>query len=399
MEDNPVIKKRTNWWKISAVLFGIFLVFSFGYGLGSGNLEFGSSATSQNNELPSNLNFSSLQKVYSILKKNFDGDLEEQKLLDGAKKGLVAATGDPHTEYLTAEQYKEFNEVQSGTFTGIGAELGKNDKNFVTVISPIEGYPASKAGLKSNDVIYKVDGKDAAEWSVEEAVKNIRGEAGTEVKLTIIRDQKEELDFTITRAAINIPSVESKVLHDNIGYIKITHFGDDTVELARKVANELKKSGVKSVILDMRGNPGGYLNGAVDVSSLWLPNGKTVLQEKRAGVVIKDYTASGETPLEGVPTIVLIDGGSASASEITAGALKDNGAAKLLGEKSYGKGSVQTVEVLPDGSAIKITIARWFTPGGRNIDKEGIEPDIKIEQKNDSKNDQQLEAAMSELKK
>lgn len=396
-EGSPVIKKRTNWWKISATLLGILLVFSFGYGLGSGNLEFGSSATSQNDELPANLNFSSVQKVYDILKKNFDGELEEQKLLDGAKTGLVAAAGDPHTEYLTAEQNKEFNEELNGTFSGIGAELGKDGESIV-VVSPIDGFPAKKAGLKSKDIIVEVDGESTYGMGLSEAVKKIRGPEGTDVKLKIVRDQKDQ-ELTIKRENITIPSVEYEIKSGDIGYIKISRYSDDTAELTRKAAEEFKQKNVKGVVLDVRGNPGGLLNAAVDVSSLWLPSGKTVLQEKRDGVVIKDYTASGDPILEGIPTMVLIDGGSASASEITAGALKDNNAAKLLGEKSYGKGSVQTIEDLPDGSALKITIARWFTPGGRNIDKQGIKPDVEVEQKNDSKNDDQLDTAINELKK
>lgn len=393
-------KKLSNrkWLKISLITLILFTVFSFGYGLGSGNITLGSKQSSQNSKLPNNLNFTSVEQVYDLLRKNYDGKLDQAKLIEGMKKGMVNAVGDPYTEFMTAEQTKEFSQELNGTFSGIGAELGK-DGDAIVIVAPISGYPAEKAGLKSKDIIAEIDGQSTYGLSVSEAVKKIRGPEGTEVKLRIIRDKKEDLSFTIKRENITIPSVESKMLDGSIGYIKISRFSDDTVSLARKSAEDLKQQGAKSMILDVRGNPGGLLDSAVGVSSIWLPNGKTVLQEKRDGVVVKTYTASGNPVLEGVPTIVLIDEGSASASEIVAGALKDNGAAKLLGVKSYGKGSVQSVEDLPDGSSLKVTIARWYTPGGRNIDKEGIEPDNKVEQTNNPAEDVQLQAAQNELKK
>lgn len=311
---------------------------------------------------------------------------------------MVEAAGDPYTEFLTAEQTKEFNEELNGSFSGVGAELGKDGDNIV-IVAPIAGFPAEKAGLKPKDVIVEIDGQSTHGLGISEAVKKIRGPEGTEVKLRVIRDQKEDLSFTITRENITIPSVEYKVLDGNIGYLKISRFADDTSELTKAAATKFKDADVKGVVLDMRGNPGGLLNSAVDVSSLWLPNDKTVLEEKRDGVVIKTYKSNGSALLAGKPTVVLIDDGSASASEITAGALKDNGVAKLLGIKSFGKGSVQSIESLPDGSSLKVTVARWYTPSGRNIDKEGIEPDIKVEQTSDSTSDVQLNAALNELKK
>ena len=208
------------------------------------------------------------------------------------------------------------------------------------------------------------------------------------------------MEFEITRDQIIIPSVTSEVVNNNIGVIKISRFGDDTVELTNKYAKELKAKGVKAVILDLRGNPGGLLDGAVGVSSVWLKKGDMVLQEKRDGKVIKTYFAQGNPVLNGVPTTVLINDGSASASEIVAGALKDNNAATLIGEKSYGKGSVQEVHKFDFGGALKVTIARWFTPGGRNIDKEGIEPDQKVELTDEdtaAKRDPQKDAAIKKL--
>jgi carboxyl-terminal processing protease len=236
---------------------------------------------------------------------------------------------------------------------------------------------------------------------VSEAVKRIRGPKGTVVKLKIIRAGKEEKNFDITREEINIPSVEAKV-EDGIGYMKISRFGDDTSALAAKGAEEFKQAGVRGVVLDMRGNPGGLLDSAVAVSSLWLPSGKTVLSERRDGVVVKNFPATGSAPLKGIPTAVLINDGSASASEITAGALKDNGAATLVGKKSFGKGSVQQLSQLRGGGVLKVTIARWFTPNGKNIDKEGIEPDQKVElTEEDAKagRDPQKDAAIEAVRK
>jgi carboxyl-terminal processing protease len=213
--------------------------------------------------------------------------------------------------------------------------------------------------------------------SVDAVVQKIRGKAGTKVTLTIIRGDAKPFDVTITREKITVPSVKYEEDGD-IGYLKISQFGSDTVSLTQKAAKEFKAKHVKAVILDLRGDPGGYLNAAVGVSSLWLDNGKTVVQERRGNTVVGTETASGDNILNGLPTIVLIDAGSASASEITAGALHDNNAAQLVGEKSFGKGSVQQVEKLSDGSELKITIARWYTPNGKNIDKQGIKPDITV---------------------
>ena len=200
------------------------------------------------------------------------------------------------------------------------------------------------------------------------------------------------------REEINIPSVESKIIDGNIGYMKIIRFGDDTAELARKAADQFKADGVKRVILDLRGNPGGYLDASVDVSSLWMQD-KIVLTERRDGVIIKTYKTRGSSPLLGIPTVVLIDEGSASASEITAGALRDNNAATLIGVKSFGKGSVQQPQNLDNGGILKVTIARWFTPNGKNIDKQGIQPDKKVEiSEEDIKagRDPQLDAAIAQ---
>lgn len=243
------------WLKAGLISLGIFLVFSIGYGIGSGTLRFGK-PTSNHSKLPANLNYSSVEELYDILKSRFDGTLEESKLVDGLKKGLVGAAGDPYTEFMTADQTKEFDQDLNGTFSGIGAELGKDGESIV-IVAPISGFPADKAGLKSKDVVAEINGKSTYGLSVDEAVNQIRGEKGTQVKLRIIRGGKEDLDFEITRDNITIPSVESKVLEGNIGYIKISRFADDTTQLTQEAAANFKQAGVKGVIVDVRGNPGG----------------------------------------------------------------------------------------------------------------------------------------------
>lgn len=352
-------------------------IFGVGWMTGSGRISIqGYQTISSNSSLPARLDYSSVDTVYQSLRQNFDGELTEADLLDGLKAGLANATGDPYTEYLNPTSAEEFTRSLEGKFEGIGAQLGK-DGNNVIIVSPISGYPAEKAGLLPKDVIAQIDGESAYNLSINEAVEKIRGEKGTTVTLTIARDG-ELKEVPIVREEINIPSVEAEI-RDGIGIMTISQFGDDTVALARKAAQEFRDANVKGIVLDLRSNPGGYLDGAVDVSSLWLGGNSTVLTERRDNVVIKTIRSRGTPILKDIPTVVLINEGSASASEITAGALKDNGVATLIGQKSFGKGSVQQPISLGNGGILKVTIARWFTPDGKNIDKEGIEPDEEVE--------------------
>lgn len=381
------------------------LIFLSGWGLGSGRIILSSNQLfrkSVQKGLPANLDYTSVEQVYDTLRQDFDGQLDINKLMNGLKEGLASSTGDPYTEYLNAEETKEFDNQLSGSFTGIGAELIERDK-YVIIDVPLANFPAEKAGLKAKDVIIQIDDRNAYDIGVREAVKLIRGEAGTKVKLKIIRNNKEHLDFEITRAKITIPSVQAEVLEGNIGYLKInSRFGTDTAVLARQAALDFKQKNVKGVILDVRNNPGGLLEASVDLANIWLDSGMIVLQEKRDGKVVKEFKAKGNPVLNGVPTIVLINEGSASASEIVAGALHDNGVAKLIGVKSYGKGSVQQLEKLSHGGVLKVTIAKWFTPAGININKEGIRPDIEVkldEEKYKAGTDNQLDTAKNELNK
>ena len=380
-----------------AVTFGV------GIGVGNGRINLGREKifheSAQKEGLPADLDYATVEQVYDALKSNYDGQLDEQSLLDGIKAGLAGASGDPYTEYLNAEEAKEFDEDLNGSFTGIGAELTK-DKDSIVVVSPIAGFPADKAGIRPKDIIAEINGESAYDITVSEAVKKIRGPKDSKVTLKIIRDG-QPLTVEVVRDNITIPSVESQIIEGNIGYLKVSRFAEDTYPLSRAAAQNFKSANVKGVILDVRGDPGGLLDASVDVSGLWLEN-KTVLQEKRDEQVIRTYTSRGTALLKGVPTVVLINEGSASASEITAGALKDHDAATLIGMKSFGKGSVQQLQKLRGGGVLKVTIARWYTPNGKNIDKEGIEPDQKVERSEDdlkNNRDPQKDAAVQLLKR
>jgi carboxyl-terminal processing protease len=388
----PKKQKKVAFYTFIAIFAGIS-VFTSGWLFGSGKLTLRTDSlvpVVDSRQAPRD----GINELYQQLKDNFDGEITDQAILDGQKSGLVSAAEDPYTEFFTEEQTKEFNDSLNGSFEGIGAELGK-EGNFVVIVAPIKGAPAEKAGIQSGDVIIEIDGESAINITVAEAVSKIRGPKGEEVVLTIVRDG-EEIEVTIVRDTITIESVEWEKQGDS-GVITISRFGDDTVELTRKAAQDLKNQGVKSMVLDMRGNPGGLLDAAVDVSAIWLQKGSTALEEKRNGEVIKTYKTSDQPILAGMPTVVLINGGSASASEIVAGALHDNEAATLIGTKSYGKGSVQRVIPLAAGGSLKVTIARWFTPVGKNIDKEGIVPDLEVELTSEDREegrDPQLDAAL-----
>ncbi len=299
----------------------------------------------------------------------------------------------------TPEQKEVFDEGLNGNFEGIGAELTKEGP-FIVVVSPIKGSPAFRAGLKPRDIIVKIDDQSATDIPLTEAVNRIRGPKGEKVVLRIVRDGQEK-EIPIIRDNITIPSVDWE-MRDKVAVISVSRFGPDTtaafVEAARTVVNSQK---AEAIVLDLRGNPGGLLDSAVDISSCWLEEGKTVLLEKRNQEIVKTYKSDGREILKGLPTVVLIDEGSASASEIVAGALHDNGVATLIGQKSFGKGSIQRLADLSDGGSLKVTFARWFTPKDKNIDKQGIKPDIEVKLSSEdikAKRDPQLQQAINHLK-
>lgn len=339
-----------------------------------------------------------VEEIYSKLKDKFDGQLSSEKVDEGIKRGLISATNDPYTTYFTKDQYEEFNKTLNGSFSGIGAEIGKNGDQLV-VIAPIDGSPAAKSGLKAGDAIMKIDGTSTEGLSVEEAVSKIRGDAGTKVKLSVV-SSGEQKDLEVTREDIKIASVKSEKLDGNIGYIKITQFGLDTASLAIQAAQDLKSQGVSKIILDLRNNGGGYVDQAVSVAGIWLDQ-KEVLSERFRGAEV-DVKRTAQNPAldlaKGNQLVVLVNGGSASASEILAAALRDDGGVKLVGEKTFGKGSVQEVIELSDESRLKVTVAHWFTPKGQSIDKAGLVPDVEVEAGSDGTRDLQKEKALELLK-
>lgn len=341
------------------------------------------------------IDLSSVQKTYQELIANYDGKLDTQKLIYGANRGLVEAAGDPHTVYMDPDETKEFDKSLSGQIGGgIGAEIGLRN-NKPTIIKPLENSPAQKAGIKAGEVIVKVNDESSSDWSVEKVVSKIRGEVGTSVKLTLLSgDQTREV--SVVRQNIVSPAVESEI-DGEIGILKVNRFGDDTVSLSRKYASEFVEKGVKKVILDLRNNPGGTVGAAQGLLGIWLDN-QIAMTERRGSEIVKTLRTTGTPILGNMKTVVLINGNSASASEITAGALREYGKATLVGQKSYGKGSVQIVLGLPGGSQMKVTEARWYTPKGKNIDKTGIEPDVKVDLSSDDVNnnvDPQMDKAKS----
>jgi carboxyl-terminal processing protease len=391
-------KSKTVLLSLIAVVVGVS-VFTSGWLFGSGRLSVRSdglvpTVASQGGEAPTQ----GLDEIYRTLVRNYDGEVNDEDVLNGLKEGLAKSVDDPFTEYLSIEETTEFNESLNGTFEGIGAELGK-EGSFVIIVAPLRGAPAEEAGLRPQDIIVEIDGESAADISITEAVNRIRGPKGETVTLGVIRGN-EQLEISIVRDTIKIDSVEWEV-QGSTGVITLSRFGNDTTDLIQQAAQELRNQNVTGVVLDMRGNPGGLLDTAVEVSSIWLPKGTTVLEEKRGDEVIQTFKSTQQPLLAGIPTVVLIDQGSASASEIVAGALQDNDAATIYGQQSFGKGSVQQLIPLNGGGSLKVTIARWFTPGGKNIDKEGITPDVPVEisaEDREAERDPQLDAALEALR-
>lgn len=340
------------------------------------------------------LDFDTAQEIYGILAADFDGPLDRAALQDGANAGVVAATGDKFSSYLTPGEWTAFQKRMRGGTVGIGVELGFKNGELV-IIAPQEGSPAKRAGLQSGDRIIRIDGTRVSDVSEQEAVSLLRGTAGTAVELTVLRGS-QELEFAVTRQAIVIPSVRSSVTDDNIGVLTITTFDSNTAKLARTAAENFRTQNVRGIILDMRGNPGGAVTAARDVAALWLPKGSMVMTEKRGDTVLRTYKTETAPVLSGINTIVLMNGGSASASEVVAGALQDYSKATVAGVQSFGKGSVQEVRQLSNGGALSFTVSRWFTSQNRTIDGVGIAPD-EVVSAGDGDNDAQLDAALQLL--
>lgn len=315
-----------------------------------------------------------LVRVVKQLKSHYIEDVPIETMMSGSIKGAVNALGDPHSLYMDARMFKEFMIETEGSFGGVGIVIGVKDK-IVTVVSPIEGTPGEKAGIKSGDQIIKINGQDTKDMALDEAVSKIRGPEGTQVTLAVRRGQ-EVKDYTLTRSNIQIKTVSGKMLQDNVGYIRLAMFNETTGNDFVRKLQELEKEGMKALVLDLRDNPGGLLGESVKVAGKLVPRGPIVSVVQRDG---KKDTHFSQLEAVKYPLVVLVNGGSASASEIVSGAVQDTGAGTLVGTKTYGKGSVQTIMSLNDGSAIKLTIAKYLTPNDRSINGVGIEPDVKVE--------------------
>lgn len=316
-----------------------------------------------------------LKGLINLIESKYVGDVSEEELMEGAYRGMFEVL-DKHSTYFSKEEYQDFNESVEGEFTGIGATVTK-DGDYVGVVAPIENTPAYNAGIKTNDVIVEIDGEDINGWSLEKAVSKIRGEDGTKVKLGIVRQGASDiLYFEITRGLINVKYLDYEILDDNIGYVDIERFVKGTADNLSKAIKDFESKNAKGMILDLRGNPGGELPEAIEVADMLVSKGKSIVFIDYKDENDLEYFAKKERTR--LPLVILVDEGSASASEIVTGAVKDNEEGVIIGQKTYGKGSVQTVWSLTNGGGVKITIAEYFSPNRNKIDGEGIEPDFVI---------------------
>ena len=349
--------------------------------------------------LPGDVDFDLFWDVWDMVRSEYvDKGVSDKQLFYGALQGLVWGLEDPYSSFFTPQKAEEFNQELAGTFFGIGAEIGLDQDGNVVVIAPLPDTPADRAGIQAGDRILLVDDTDTTGLTVNEAVQMIRGEKGTSVTLTISRDGSEPFEVQIVRDEIKIKSVTWKVQDDGIGVITISMFNEETSGLFKQASQELLQKGVAKLIVDLRNNPGGLLDSAIELAGYWV--GDDVVVIEATGDDRLELPANGVPWFSEMDTVVLVNGGSASASEILAGALQDYDLAQVIGEQTFGKGSVQTYHELPDGSAVKITVAKWLTPLGRSIDKNGITPDavVPLTQEDFNANqDPQLEAAINFL--
>ncbi|MEA3272051.1 MAG: S41 family peptidase [Patescibacteria group bacterium] len=350
--------------------------------------------------LSKDIDFSLFWEVWDLVKrKHLKQPVNEAKLAYGAMAGIVAALEDPYSVFFEPEISKKFLDDMAGTFSGIGAEIEIKNSQLI-IVAPLSDSPAERAGIRAGDSIMAIDGESTAGITIKEAVDTIRGPEGTVVMLLIMRDGLDGVkEIPITRGEIIVKSVELEIKEGNIAYVSVRQFGNDTIYSFKKIANEIIKKDVKGIILDLRGNPGGYLDAAVEMTGEWV-NGDVVVFEEDYTGSFTEYRSVARGQLKGIPTVVLVNQGSASGSEIVAGALQDYEMATVVGMQTFGKGSVQDYEQLRDGSAVKITIAEWLTPNKRSIEDEGVAPDIEVDLTEEDFNadlDPQMEKAMEIL--
>jgi carboxyl-terminal processing protease len=389
-----------------AVLAGVFFVFGYTLGqepgglaavLGQGQVQ------GTHGQAPAwmsdDVDFEMFWDVWDLVKSQYvDQPTSDKDLFYGALEGLVWGLEDPYSTFFTPQLAEEFNQELSGKFFGIGAEIGLDEQGNIVVVAPLADTPADRAGILANDRILFIDDVDTFGMSVNEAVTKIRGDKGTTVTLTIGRAESEPFDVPIVRDEIRIDSVKWSVREDGIGMVSVTVFNEDTPPLFARAVQALQDQGVEKVIIDLRNNPGGLLDAAIILAGYWVGDDVVVIEDM--GEDQQELLGQGLPLLADTETVVLVNGGSASASEILAGALQDYDRATIIGEQTFGKGSVQQYHDLPDGSAVKITVARWLTPLGRSIDKEGIVPDQEVIYSSDEAHadtDSQLQAAVDFL--
>lgn len=379
--------------RTTALVVCFLIIFGAGVWVGSTKINY-------NVPQPEEIDFSLFWDSYSKLKQKFINPekIDTQKIVYGAISGMAKTLDDPYTAFFDPTEAERFLQDLSGSFEGIGVEVGLK-KDQLTVISPLEGTPGKKAGLKPGDLILEINGKSTYDMTTEEAVSLIRGPKGTDVDLTIYRTNwSKSKSIKITRDVINIPPMDWELKEGNVAYMRVYQFDDVLSSDFEKAALEILASPAKKIILDLRNNPGGYLEVSQDLAGWFLQSGKTVtIEDLGKGEEQKIFKAKGNSNLSDYPIVVLINQGSASASEILAGALRDNRDVKLIGMKSFGKGSVQEVINLNGGSFLKITVAKWLTPKGQSISEVGLEPDIKVEitdQDAEQGKDPQLEKAL-----
>jgi len=320
-------------------------------------------------------------EVFTRIKRNYVEPVTDEELLEYAIDGMLGGL-DPHSVYLKEERYEELNEGTTGRFGGLGMEV-MMEKGFVKVISPIDDSPAAEAGIITGDLIIRIDGETVSGLSLQQATDKMRGEPGTEITITVLREgESDPFDISLERAIVNVKSVKRKMLSDEIGYLRVSQFQSSTTELFRKQLKALRqKKDFSGLIIDLRNNPGGLLNSAISIADAFITDGLLVSTKGRLDENNQAFYATPIDMIEGKPIVVLINGGSASASEIVAGALQDHGRALVLGTESFGKGSVQTVVNVSEKEAIKLTTARYYTPEGKSIQAEGIVPDVVVNQR------------------
>jgi carboxyl-terminal processing protease len=367
------IKKKWIAWTVAIVLATNILTY---YGTRRLSLILPSGVTLGAQQFTDVSKFQKMFEVRNLLYKLYDGNIDDNALVEGAIKGMTSAVNDPYTVFMNQKEYETFNNQTQGSYSGVGIQIEVKDNNII-VLSTFEGSPAKKAGVLPGDIIEKVNGTDVNGKEYDKAVSMMKGKEGTEVSITVLRNSKDTYTYTVKRAAIALETVSGEMLTDKIGYIKLSMFDENTGKNFDKKLVELQTKGAKALILDLRQNPGGLLTTCVDVVSNFIQKDKVIVSTIDKNNKKSEYVSKGGTAI-GMPLVLLTDGNTASASEIVSGAVRDYKIGTLVGEKTFGKGVVQTLIDTGDGTALKVTMAKYYTPNGENIHKIGIQPDITV---------------------